>query len=134
MSYLSAIATVASEHQSVIEADLSRALVEQKAAAAAFEHASRRVSFLRTLVDNLEEESPREVDDARSDQMQLAEAMHVVLKETGKLKATPLIAEIGRRGLYKTRKGGPPSSQQLHNRARSRPDLIGKDGSYFYAK
>jgi hypothetical protein len=68
--------------------------------------------------------------------MTLHAAMVKVLRESpnGRLRAAEIIAEIERRGLYRMRDGRIPESQQIHARAGHYPDLIGKDGSYFYAK
>jgi len=55
MSYLSSISATADEYRPAIRADLSRALADQKAAAAVLEQLNRRVHFLEALVEGLSE-------------------------------------------------------------------------------
>src|SRR6266536_1556641 len=70
------------------------------------------------------------------DKLTLHAAMYKVLKDSpeGKLRAGDIIAEIGRRGLYRMRDGRLTESQQIHARANHFPDMFGKDGPFFYPK
>ena len=68
--------------------------------------------------------------------MTLHDAMHKVIRESPdrRLRASEIIAEIERQGLYRMRDGRVPESQQIHARANHYPHLFEKDGSYFVAR
>lgn len=136
MSYLSALAQIGLEHRAEIEADLIAARAECEAAQAAVERATKRVHILEALLDVPGVSDRGENPEPPARKMTLHAAMHKVLRASpkGKMRASEIIGEIERLGLYRMKDGRLPESQQIHARAHHYPELFGKEGSFFYAK
>lgn len=139
MSYASDLTQIAGENRAEIQTDLAAARVQCETARSVLEDATRRVRFLESLLNaggvlGSAAKAPSSSDP--KEKMTLHAAMQQVLRDspTGKLRAGEIIAEIERLGLYRMRDGRLPESQQIHARAGHYPELIGKDGPYFYAK
>ncbi|MFG1818263.1 hypothetical protein ACGFIF_31175 [Kribbella sp. NPDC049174] len=143
MSYTEALVKIRLDHREQIEADLEHARLERDDARHALGRKERRVCVLEGLLEiDAEPPSgsgpigPQTAHSGQDGRMTLHAAMYKVLTESpeGKLRAGEIIAEIGRRGLYRMRDGRLPESQQIHARASHYPDMFGKDGSFFYPK
>lgn len=140
MTYTTAMANIVAGNRVQIEADLDTARQELEEARAVLAATQRRVFALEWMVslraDSRGSERSKRTPELLPEQLTLHAAMVKVLKESpeGRLRAADIIAEIERRGLYRMRDGRLPESQQIHARAGHYPELIGKDGSYFYAK
>lgn len=143
MSYAAAIARIGADHREQIAVDLQHARQDRANARDTLDLAERRVLVLEALLEIGGEPpsgsgptDPQTPPSAPDRKMTLHAAMHKVLNESPerKLRAGDIIAEIGRRGLYRMRDGRLPESQQIHARASHYPDLFGKDGPFFYPK
>ncbi len=145
MSYTDALDEVRELYRSDLDAALIEAHRRREAAQAELGAAEREVGMLEGILSRVPglgaagvggSLPPAAVEAHSGGYMTLHDAMHKVVLESPnrRLRASEIIVEIERQGLYRMRDGRVPESQQIHARANHYPHLFEKDGSYFVAR
>jgi hypothetical protein len=129
MSYLDAIAQLASEHRPQIESALAEARLVRDQAESALVNAEQEVTTLEAI---LAMRSPTTTTQPTEHvkRLTLHEAMRKVLQSTPgrRMLAADLATAIDRRGLYKMRDGRPVEAQQIHARVSHYGHMFERDG------